>query len=244
MSLPAGTHRYSQKQKDIGEAKNFSWEYPVPINAFWDPLDFLIGRNFLQCFSADEISQLPLDDSLSKDGKLELLLKLLQDELASEDKAAAPQTLYDVDFPAWDKLLLAIHTMQLRLKRLDSAESTLRELIDRRKDPTNLCHLHSLSCLLEQRGDYMGAEQTERLVKVWLDGKLGNDSPQSLGSRRIIARNLWRQGGEKRGEARRGIEEVRGLIEGSGGGRYAVYRDEQKRITEEIVKGMEGWEET
>lgn len=63
----------------------------------------MVGRNFLQCFSADEISQMPFDDSLSKAGKFELLLKLLQDNLLSEDTAATPKTLYDVNYVAWDK---------------------------------------------------------------------------------------------------------------------------------------------
>lgn len=159
MSLPAESHRYSHKQKDIGSAKSFSWEYPVPIDAFWDSLDFLVVCNSLQCFSAEGMSQLPLDDSLSKDGKLEILLKLLQDKLASEDAPAAPMTFYDVDFPAWDILPLAIYKMRLHLNDLDAAERTLRSLVDQRKDPTNLSHLHSLSCLLEQRGDYLGAEE-------------------------------------------------------------------------------------
>jgi hypothetical protein len=99
----------------IGEAKSFSWEYPVPVNKFWDDLKFTDGRNFLQCFTSDEIEQLPLDDSRDITGKLELLLKLLQDKLSAEDALASPRTLYDVDFQAWDKLLLGISTIQERL---------------------------------------------------------------------------------------------------------------------------------
>jgi hypothetical protein len=96
-------HRYSQNKKDIGEAKNFSWEYPVPDNEFWNTLDFVVCRNFLQCFSADEIERLPFDSILSKRGKLELLLKFLRERLSSQDAAAAPQTLYDVNYEAWDR---------------------------------------------------------------------------------------------------------------------------------------------
>ena len=241
-------NRYSQNDKDIGDAKNFSWEHPIPINDFWNALDFQVGRNFLQCFSPDEIELLQLDESsassLSKEGKLQLLLKLLEDKLSAGDSAAAPRTLYDVDYGSWDKLMLGVHTMQLYLERDAEAEKSLRELIDRRKDKTNLSYLHSLSVMLEKRGEYAEAERTERQVRVWLDGKVGKDAPQALGSRRIIARAMWKRGGEeRRREARELIEEVRKLTEGSGGGRYAVYQEEQREITERMVQGLDGWEE-
>jgi tetratricopeptide (TPR) repeat protein len=100
-----------QNKTDIGEANVFSWEYPLPDNEFWNTLDFVVGRNFLQCFSEDEIKQMHFDDTLSKRGKLELLLNLLREKLSSQDAAAAPQTLYCVNYAAWDKLLLGISTM-------------------------------------------------------------------------------------------------------------------------------------
>ena len=245
MSPDAAGYRYSQNNKDIGDAKNFSWEYPIPVNDFWKSLDFIVGRNFLQCFSPAEIELLRLEESesLSKEGKLQLLLKLLQEKLSAGDTAAALQTLYDVDYGSWDKLMLGIHTMQLYLEQADEAETSLRELIDRRKDTTNLSYLHSLSVMLEKRGDYVEAEETERKVRVWLDAKVGRDAPQALGSRRIIARAMWKQGPERRGEARELIEEVRKLIEGSGEGRYAVYQQEQREITEKMVGSLEGWED-
>jgi hypothetical protein len=117
MSSSAPSVRYSTN--NVGEAKEFSWEYPVPVNKFWGDLEFIDGRNFLQCFTSGEIEQLPLDDSRDITGKLELLLQLLQDKLSAEDTLASPQTLYDVDFEAWDKLLLGIHTMQKRLGTWD-----------------------------------------------------------------------------------------------------------------------------
>ena len=245
MSPDAAGYRYSQNDKDIGDAKSFSWEHPIPINDFWNPLDFIVGRNFLQCFSPDEIELLPLDnsESLAKEAKLRLLLKLLQDKLSAGDIAAAPQTLYDVDYGSWDKLVLGIHTMQLCLEQTDAAEESLRELIDRRKDKTNLSYLHSLSVMLEKRGDYVEAEETERKVRLWLDGKVGRDAPQALGSRRIIARAMWKQGPERREEARDLIEEVKVLIEGSGKGRYAVYQQEQREMTEKMVGSLERWED-
>ncbi|EON63811.1 hypothetical protein W97_03039 [Coniosporium apollinis CBS 100218] len=232
-------YRYSQNSKNIGEAKNFSWEYPVPANDFWNPLDFVVGRNFLQCFSADEIARLPLDSTLSKDGKLELLLQLLQEKLFSRDAAAAPQTLYDVDYAAWDKLLLGMCTMQGQLGQSAEAEKTIRSLVDRRKDRTNLSHLHSLSGLLAEQGKHAEAEETEMPVKLWLDERLGKDSPQALGSRRIIAKAMWKQGPSRQGEARELLAEVMELIGGMSGGQFAVYQAEQRETTEKMIADLE-----
>jgi hypothetical protein len=185
---------------------------------------------------------MPFHDSLSKAGKLELLLQLLQDKLLSEDTAAAPKAFYDVNYVVWDKLLLAMHTMQVHLGRLEGAEQMLRELIDRRKDQTNLSHLHSLSVMLEKNGDYVGAEETERPVRIWLDEKLGKDSPQVLGSLRIMARNIWRQGPSKLVEACECILEVMALIDASCGGRFAVYQHEQRATTEKMIATLDGWD--
>jgi len=49
---------------------------------------------------------------------------------------------------------------------LEEAEATIRELVDRRKDKSNLSHMHSLSSFLYDRGKYVEAEEMERKVKV------------------------------------------------------------------------------
>lgn len=78
---------------------------------------------------------------------------------------------------------------------VDEEEQTIRMLIDKRKDKTNLSHMHTLSAILLGRGKYAKAEEMEGKVKVWLDGKLGRDSPQALGSRKIIAQAVWMRRG-------------------------------------------------
>jgi hypothetical protein len=170
-----------KNKKDVGEAKNFSREYPVPDNEFRNTLDFVVGRNFMQCFSEDEMKQMHFDDTLSKRGKLGLLLTLLREKLSSQDAAAAPQTLYYVNYAAWDKLLLGIYTGQILLGHVEEAEKTIRTIVDQRKDKTNLSNLHSLSFLLEQQGKYAEAEDTEVSVIRWLHEQLGKDSPARVG---------------------------------------------------------------
>jgi hypothetical protein len=104
--------RYSQGNKDIGAAHNFSWEYAVPQNKFWDDLPYTVGRNFLSLFEPGE-QQPSFDDgsensALSRTDKLQLLLKLLRERLAGKDAEAAPRSFYDVDYQAWDRTWLAI----------------------------------------------------------------------------------------------------------------------------------------
>ena len=157
-----------------------------------------------------------LDSSLSNDEKHELLLKLPREKLEAEDKAAGPQTLYDINHRAWDKIQLGIVTMQGQLDQLSDQEATVRLLISARTDPTNLSHFYNLSSILLQQEKYAEAEGTALPVKDWLDGKLGKESPQALGSRTAIAQAVWKWG---RVEGARGIlEEMESIIEGEARG--------------------------
>ncbi|KAK4044836.1 hypothetical protein C8A01DRAFT_31022 [Parachaetomium inaequale] len=106
--------RYSQgANKPIGAAAvTFSWEHPIPQTKFWDDLPYTVARNFLSLFDAAASDDPPpsFDDddgnsggaersTLSKTEKLQLLLRLLHDRLASRDRDAAPhsQTFYEAD---------------------------------------------------------------------------------------------------------------------------------------------------
>jgi hypothetical protein len=235
--------KYSQGTKDIGTAKDFSWEYPVPNNEFLGPLNFVVGRNFLKCFAESEILAMEprLDGSLSNDEKHELLLKLLREKLEAEDKAAAPQTLCDVNHKAWDDIQLGIVTMQGQLNHLSDQEATVRLLISARTDPTNLSHFYNLSSILLQQKKYAEAEETALPVKDWLDGKLGKESPQALGSRTTIAQAVWKQGRVE--EARGLLEEMEAIIEGGSQGTFGVYMDEQREILGRIRRELKGWKE-
>ncbi|KAK4240938.1 hypothetical protein C8A03DRAFT_30907 [Achaetomium macrosporum] len=233
--------RYSQGNKDIGAARNFSWEYAVPQNKFWDDLPYTVARNFLSLFDAGEQQPSFEDDDessvLSRTEKLQLLLKLLRERLARKDADAAPRSFYDVDFQVWDKTWLAIAGIQHELRDYAAEEQTLRMLIERRKDPSNLSHLHSLSGLLLEKGEYEEAERTETAVRDWLDSKLGKESPQSLGARRMIAQAVWMQGRQAQGE--RLMAEVGAIIdETAEDSPYAVYRDQQREMTKELLEKL------
>ncbi|KAH8821757.1 hypothetical protein F5884DRAFT_101736 [Xylogone sp. PMI_703] len=233
--------RYSDGKSDTtGRLRNFPWEYPVPDNKFWNDLPFTVGRNFLSNYSEEEIKQLPIDpdSALGKDKKLELLDELLHTRLASQDAAAAPETFYDVDYVSWDRLWLGIFTMQYELGR-PGAEQVMRMMCDRRKDKSNLSHFHTLAGLLLARGEYTEAEKMENDVKVWLEEKLGKDSPQVLGARRIIVQAVWKQGVSRRDYAENLLEEIKEIIEGMGSGPFGVYQEQERELFNKMKESLE-----
>ncbi|KAK8018321.1 hypothetical protein PG991_007511 [Apiospora marii] len=240
--------RYSQGQKDIGEARNFSWEFPVPDNDFWCNLPYSLSRNFLQSFSSEKLLRLSVhfDDhhKLDRVVKLELLARLLHEELKEQDAAAAEddgsrQTFYDVDYPRWRAVWLAVCSVQQELGQRAEAEDTLHMLHEKRRDPANLSYLHSLASLLLTRGVYAEAERMELDVRTWLDSRLGRDSPQALGARRVLAEATWKQGATRRQEAGDVVDEIRVIIDGMGAGQYAAYQDEEREMLDKLVLSLQ-----
>jgi hypothetical protein len=231
--------RYSDGKEDHDGRSKFSWEYPVPDNTFWKDLSFTLGSNFLSNYSEEEIQKLPInpDSTSKKDEKLNQLLQLLQERLAEKNLEAAPRTLYDVDFPTWNKLYLPMFEIQSELG-LPIAETTLREMCDRRKDKSNLSQIHTLAGLLVKKGEYAEAEKLETEVKPWMEGKLGKDSPQALSAARILLEAVWRQEIERRGEAERMLEEVKRVVEGMGEGEYGMYQVEERGYYEELERNL------
>jgi predicted Zn-dependent protease len=182
-----------------------------------------------------------LDGSLSDMEKHELLLKILNEKLEAGDKAAAPKTLEEVDHKAWDDVMLAVVTMQGQLNRLSDQEATLRLMIDKKADPTNLSHFHNLAEALLRQGKYAEAEDMETKARDWLDGKLGKDSPQSLGARKIIAEAVWKQGRVE--EARGLLGEMEQIIEEGGEGTYGIYMEEQRETLGRAREELEEWKD-
>lgn len=88
MSNPSGI-RFSQGNKDISPACNFSWEYPVPKCNFWDDFTYPTACTFLNLFGANKHVPVDLDSTLDKMEKAALLERFLQERLASKDATAA-----------------------------------------------------------------------------------------------------------------------------------------------------------
>jgi len=238
-----GKVKYSTGASDIGDAKNFAWEYGVPDNDFWNDLDWKVGKAFFTCFSDAEIDSInpQLKGSLSRIEKIKLLRRILQDTLASEDLAVAPRSLLEVDLKRWKVLMAGICDTYRIEGNAIKERKVLEEIIAKSKPTSILNHNHYLSSLMEETGQYEEAVETETPVLALLDEKMGVDSPQSMGGRRIIAKALWKMG--KRGEAEEMITQVWKNIELSAKGKFAVYQEEEKRITEELLSELQAWDD-
>lgn len=236
-STTATRFRYSNGEIATAEAAEaFSWEAPVPVNPFWDDIDYCLARNFLGSFSEHELQQLPVDPS-NRDtygAKLQLLLHLLEDKLAQEEAAVSPsQSLHDANYARWYDLWQAIQAFQSASGLLEAAEVTARMLVARQPEgSTDVRPRHILAEHLVKVGKYAEAEATARPVCAWMDAqpRLGKDSPQAINSRRMIARALWGQGQPRRVEAAALLAEIDDIVDGMGGGRFAVYQEEEKRL--------------
>ncbi|KAK4188719.1 hypothetical protein QBC35DRAFT_495401 [Podospora australis] len=237
--------RYSTANVSNSEAtKACSWEKPVPVNNFWDSLDYCLARNFLGNFSHEELPNLPIDpdSTASHQEKLTLLLSLLQAKVEQEEALAAQSssTLHEADYKKWHSLYQGIYTYQTELKLLSDAGKTIRMLVEKRSS-TNDIPLHCFADhLITAEKDYKQAEEIEKLVlEKWEKvPQLGRDSPQCINARRIIARAVWMQGKERREEADTMIAEIEAITEEMRNGRFAAYLEEERKLNSEMMEKL------
>ncbi len=245
MTSDTKTQRFRYSNGEIATAEAaaaFSWEAPVPVNPFWDDIDYCPARNFLGSFSEAELEQLSINPQSmdTQDTKLHILLRLLKEKLAQEEAVASPpQSLHDTNYTQWYDLWQAIHTFQSTLGLLEAAEATARMLVARQPgDSTDVRPRHILAETLVKVGKYAEAEDTARPVCAWMDAnpRLGKASPQAINSRRMIARALWGQGQPRRAEAEALLAEIDEIVDGmgAGDGRFAVYQEEEKRLNAQM----------
>lgn len=244
-ALQAPLVKYSTGSHDIGTAKDFPWEFPVPDTAFWNDLDWSTSTHFLREFTPSEIEAFnsQLSPSLSKSEKLSLLQRLLGEKLAREDAAASLRTLLETDLTAWQKLQLSLASIVRALGDIDEEERIVRAVIEQcssGSEDVSMGLYQHLGSILERKGEYEEAVEMERRDLVGIDEKLGVDSPQAIGGRRCILKALWKAG--KKEEAEAMTKEIWGCIEMLGKGKYAVYKEEEEKEMKEVMAGLEGWE--
>lgn len=227
---------------DARKQPKFPWDYDVPNNTFWNDLEYVVGRNFLQCYTEDEIRQMPFDETLPAKEKLKYLGGLLEKTFTEKEKQAAPTPLHDANYKAWEYLKLAMSTVEKFLGDEAKEEKIVREMYENGPDgKKSMSAAHQLGGLFEEHGKYAEAEQMERLVLPWMRGHelLGKDSPHALSSLRCLAKSIWKQ--ERYEEADGLIEEYRGILENMDQGKFAKYRDTETRLFEEMVKDLNDW---
>lgn len=235
--------RYSNGEVDVDNAaKSLPWEIPVPVNSFWDSYVYCTATSFLQPFSDSERAQLPIDPNStdSHETKTHLLLKLIKEKLAKEETKVLPEVLYEKDYKKWYVIWQGIYAMEDALN-LPEAEQTVRMLVEKRPDKDNVVPPHMLAEHLVKIGKYAEAVEVERPVLKWMEERpnLGPSTPQALNARRIIAKALWFQGEEKRGEAEKVVAEIQRLTEEMSG-RFEVYKEEERKLNQEMMDKIKG----
>lgn len=236
----------------MAATQKFSWDFEVPQDAFWASLPYTTARNFLLCFSPDEIQSMKFDPAEPLDGKLTLLLSRAEKKLADQELAASQQqpqqqhqssTLHEQDYAQWQRLHVAIVTMQHELGRSADEERTLNDMLGHPKpgDERSYSALNMLARLMEEQGRHAEAEQAALLVRPWMEAhpQVGRGSPPAMGNLRTILRAVWKQGRHEDARALRA--EMSGLVEGMGETKFAQYQEEERQMLGELVAELEGW---
>lgn len=219
----------------------FKWDYDVPDIPFWTDLPFTTARNFLTCFSAEELDVMSFPEDLSKEEKLMMLKMRLQDKWVAGVAEHAPEPLYEAANEAWAKLMLGIYTMHRELKESDQAFVILNEMEKHGTHNTKMASKNMRSDMYAEAGRYSEAEAMGRECLAWLRGlpQAGPDSPMALGCQRRLMAAMWKQG--KHDEAKDMKNEIRGLVEGLDGSKFEKYMEEEKQMLNDLVKELEDW---
>lgn len=219
----------------------FEWDFEVPDVPFWKGLEFTVARNFLTCYSSEEVEKMHFDAALSVPDRLRFLLSQLTSSLSAREAAAAPQRLHVADPPAWRRFLLGIQTMQKFLGLSVEEAQTIRKTLDTTEGDARIPWLNMLSDLDLRNGDYAEAETLSQEVLPWMQNhaKLGKDSPQAFGTTRIMIQSKWKQGGSKEDEARELIQATFALIGGMGESQFAKYQDDEREMLQDLQAKLE-----
>jgi predicted ATPase len=165
------------------------------------------------------------------------LISFLQDKITTSGTATEP--LYNTDNKAWVKIPMAIGTIYGEIGQLAKQIEICEGLIEKQEDKTNMSHQHALAWLLNQRGDagdFAKVEEIKRPCTKYMDERVGKGSPQSMSSRRIMAKAVWMQG--RIGEAKTLIDELFELIRETRKGKFAVYEESERMMTEEMMEEL------
>jgi len=223
-------------------AQKFPWEYDVPNTPFWNSLPHYAGNVFLRCFTEPEVSAMNLDGTLSAAEKEQLLLGKLKEKLAIKEEEVAPNRLHDSDYKAWNTLKLAIGGFEGLLGNVEESSKITQERYENGPNGTkDMGALSDLGGRMEQLGRYAEAENIALEVLAWVQGNptLGPDSPQALGSIRVLVKSTWKQG--KYDDAKEWIQKCRQTIDELAKGRFAKYEAEERKQIDDDVEELEKW---
>ncbi|GAB1195467.1 hypothetical protein APSETT444_004726 [Aspergillus pseudonomiae] len=165
---------------------------------------------------------------------------ILEGKLLSLEECAKPSSLYDRDYPTWQRLHSALFHVIRGTGDADKQKDILLKLVGNAGPGGNdVVALQNLAALYEETGEH---DQAERLAKETLPllqehRALGLDRPQSLGSLRVLIKALWKQG--KVEEAKQVIQEACGSVDRLAEGQFSDFQQEEREALETAVADFE-----
>jgi len=211
-----------------------------PSGEFWLELGWKVSTNFTNNYTEDELAKLPLDETLSKSAKLEYLRSQLEKRLADKDKAAEPDGGFKAADPkGWFRLKWSISAFYSYAGDFKGAETVLRELVpDDDDDTSGSGAWQELSLNMYFQHRFQEAEKYGKKALNEIQKLLGDDSPQSLGTLRLLARIMALHG--KFDEAGQYLDDVaKGVAKLKDGNKYEKYEPEEKTAYEKTVKSVD-----
>ncbi|KAK3627171.1 hypothetical protein LTR56_019385 [Elasticomyces elasticus] len=246
---PSEQTRFSLAETDMTsdaatarQEPKFPWDCDVPQTAFWDDIEYNLARDFLQCYTEPELSQMTFDESLSQKEKLEQLREILKTSIKTQNPSGDPASLPEDEHKKWRKLKFASGSISKALGDTSAFTATMRELYEvDLNGGKDMSALYNLSILLEEAGDYAEAEASAREVLPWLQSHatLGHDSPQALGCMRMLVNCSWKQ--KKYEEAEEWIEKCKATIENMTQGPMKKYVNEEEVELADVVERLKAW---
>jgi tetratricopeptide (TPR) repeat protein len=231
----------------------FPWESALASGPFWDPLTTPssdpqknlrnIAQTFPRIFSASEMSQMPLDASLSKADKIALLSSIISTHISA---LGNPENLDESDWAKYGRLQFCLAICCRESGDLNQALEVLRhtQAVTKKRNPEQpeIASLdNNIAWTLKLLGRNAEAEDAAReaLPPMRERKDLGPDSPQVLGLMRLLVEVVAKQGREE--EAGEIVKETRDVIELLRKGRFAKYEREEIQALEEVERQIPGW---
>ena len=233
----------------------FSWEESPPSGPFWDdliaseapPLWYLkqAGQAFLRIFSTEEIDAMNLNPTLPTSGKITLLEGIFKNKIAAiQTGVDDPAKLND---DAWKKFKQCYYCLECLESSCGNFEKSLQfsQLIvdaTKRRAPNKPDFgLYNNAYTLKRLGRNAEAEAAAReILPAMRDSEvLGPDSPQVLGTLRLLMEVIAKQGREQ--EAMDLNKEGWSTIELLKKGKFAKYESEEIEAMQEVKDDIPKW---
>ncbi|KAF2094945.1 hypothetical protein NA57DRAFT_80112 [Rhizodiscina lignyota] len=229
------------------EPEKFPWEQPTPTGPFWIDISERLSSQFLSIWGTDGLAELPLDPLLSKEDKILLFRRLLDEKLKQSESTTPPDRMSEDDFRLNRKMHFALMSTYTETKEWAAAHEAgkaMSKAYEARHGRPDLGSLNTMAWTAERMGEYALADTLclESLPHLKRHDVLGPDSPQVLGTMRLRMLILGKIG--RIVEAKELNKQGYRVIESMKGGKFEKYYEEEIEAMNEIRSQLEKAEVT